>query len=288
MSTQRYISTSFWDDPWIKRLKPDERYLYLYLLTNPLTNIAGVYQISMDRICFDSGYKPDKTKSILEIFEKSGKAFFYKEELIIIPGWPKHQKWEKASKIKQGIETVLKKLPTEVLNFLKKIGYRYPIDTLSIPYLYPSNYSDIDIDIDIDSDNKEVAPPVVSEKPFASKSEKAKKLPLREREPVNDIERVEKAYLENWDSLYSQGKVKAVNPVVNWNKTRKLLKALFESLDTEIIIQAVNNGMNDDWIMNSGYSLEIMLSASVLNRLINAGQRSPPSSKHQQNKKSLE
>ena len=121
-------------------------------------------------------------------------------------------------------------------------------------------------------ENAEVSPPVVSN---SSKPEKAKKAPLREREPVNDMERVEKAYLLNWDSLYSQGKVKAVNPVVNWNQTRKLLKTHFESLTAEQIIQAVNNGLNDEWLINAGYSLGMMLSASVLNRLINGNGSGP-------------
>jgi hypothetical protein len=117
--------------------------------------------------------------------------------------------------------------------------------------------------------NSEAAPPAFPENPLPLKPEKAKKAPLREREPANDMERVEKAYLLNWDSLYAQGKVKAINPVVNWNQTRKLLKTHFENLDVELIIQGINNGLNDDWVVNAGYSLGMMLSASVLNRLIN-------------------
>jgi hypothetical protein len=124
--------------------------------------------------------------------------------------------------------------------------------------------------------NSEAAPPGVSENPPSSKPEKAKKTPLREREPANDMERVEKAYLLNWDSLYAQGKVKAINPVVNWNQTRKLLKTHFENFTAEIIIQAINNGLNDDWVLNTGYSLGTMLSASVLNRLINGNGSGPP------------
>jgi hypothetical protein len=125
--------------------------------------------------------------------------------------------------------------------------------------------------------NSEATPPAFPENPSSSKPEKTKKAPLREREPANDMERVEKAYLLNWDTLYSQGKVKAINPVVNWNQTRKLLKTHFENLDVKLIIQAVNNALNDEWVLNAGYSLGIMLSASVLNRLINAGQGHGPS-----------
>jgi hypothetical protein len=118
-------------------------------------------------------------------------------------------------------------------------------------------------------ENSEVSPPVISENPLPPKPEKVKKAPLREREPVNDMERVEKVYLLNWDSLYAQGKVKEINPVVNWNQTRKLLKNHFENITAELIIQGINNGLKDDWVINAGYSLGMMLSASVLNRLIN-------------------
>jgi len=105
---------------------------------------------------------------------------------------------------------------------------------------------------------------------------KKSKPPLREREPINDMERVEKVYLQNWDTLYSQNKVKTPNPVINWNQTRSLLKTHFINLTPEIIIQAINNGMKDDFIMSGGYSLGTMLAAGVLNRLINSGGGPPP------------
>jgi hypothetical protein len=71
---------------------------------------------------------------------------------MIIPSWPKHQQWEKRSKIKAGIDEILKLLPDEVKTELIRIGYTYPIDTVSIPTAYVRNYSDSDSDIDIDSD----------------------------------------------------------------------------------------------------------------------------------------
>jgi len=97
-----------------------------------------------------------------------------------------------------------------------------------------------------------------------------KKPPLRERDPVNDMERVEKAYLQNWDTLYSHGRVQTTEPVVTWGQTRKLLKNHFKKLKPEQIIQALNAGMNDNDVMKGGYSLSTMLTAWVLNRLINA------------------
>ena len=283
MSTQRYISTSFWDDEWVQSLNITEKAVYLYLLTNTLTNIAGVYKISDRRMSFDTSLSMKDVKSILEKFKIAGKAYRF-EEYIVIPTWPKHQKWETHVKISTGIEAVLKKLPVKIIKELKKIGYSYPIDSLCIGLELEdqdenekrlgSNYSDLDLNTDL---NSKFDPDINSgsaedvEKPSSPQNpEKTKKPSLREREPANDIERVEKTYLENWDTLYAQGKVKAINPVVNWNQTRKLLKTHLENLNADLIILAINNGVKDDWIMNTGYSLGTMLSASVLNRLINA------------------
>jgi hypothetical protein len=117
--------------------------------------------------------------------------------------------------------------------------------------------------------NLEAAPPAFSENPLPSKPEKTKKAPLREREPANDMERVEKAYLLNWDVLYSQGRVETPDPIVNWSQTRKLLQTHFEKLKPEQIIGAINEGLKDDWVMSKGYYLGVMLSAAVLNRLVN-------------------
>jgi hypothetical protein len=153
MATQRYISTSFWDDPWIVSLEPLEQFLYLYFLTNPLTNIAGVYQISMRRMVNDTKLEEGEIRRIIEKFQEAGKAYYYKDEFVILPNWPKHQKWAVHSKINAGIKACLEKLNPDMISFLKSIGYRYPIDSLSIGYGYPRNYSDLDIDTDPDLDS---------------------------------------------------------------------------------------------------------------------------------------
>jgi hypothetical protein len=100
-----------------------------------------------------------------------------------------------------------------------------------------------------------------------------KKPPLRERDPENDYERVEKAYLENWDLLYSQKKVKNPEPAMTYGKSRKLLQMRFAVFKPEQIISAIKNGMNDEQVLKNGYSLSAMLGDTTLNRLMNA---SPP------------
>lgn len=129
MATQRYISTSFWDDEWIQTLDPSEKLLYLYYMTNPLTNIAGVYKIAPRRISFDTGFNTETINYIMQKFEKAGKVYRF-GEYVILPSWPKHQKWDKKAMIKSGIISVLQDLPQEILSKLSELGYRFDLSLI--------------------------------------------------------------------------------------------------------------------------------------------------------------
>jgi hypothetical protein len=134
--SQRFISTSFWDDSWVQELSAEGKLLYMYLLTNPLTNIAGVYKITIRRISFDTGMTLDAIKALMAEFEQAGKAAFV-SEYIILPNWPKHQKLS-VSGVRAGLERILKSLPAELLPVLQRLSYQYPIKEGSTPLEPPS------------------------------------------------------------------------------------------------------------------------------------------------------
>ena len=100
------------------------------------------------------------------------------------------------------------------------------------------------------------------------------KKPLLEREPENDIERVEKVYLQNYQSLYKSGIVKTEKPVINWLQSRKLTKQVIETYGVDTIINAVKDSINNDFCVSKGYCLTMILSAGVLSGLINVNNRS--------------
>lgn len=165
MATQRYISTSFWDDRWIRSLNPSDRYLYLYLMTNPLTTIAGIYRITIDRIAFDTGYDERTLRPMLECFKSAGKAIFHRDEWMILPSWPSHQRITARDKIRIGIDSLLLDLPDDVYELLFLVKYRYqyleeikqkrPLKGHGRVMEGPSrssNYSDSDTDTDTDTD----------------------------------------------------------------------------------------------------------------------------------------
>ncbi len=155
MSKQRYIDTKFWDDSYVIELTPTEKLLFLYFLTTPLSNIAGIYELSSRRICFDTGIGIEAIKSILHKFQNDRKIYHI-DGWIVVCNFPRFQKYDSSPKIREGIDIILKSLPSSV---------KEKIDTLLIPYAYPSNYPNPDPNINTnrDRDSKRFTPPTLDD-----------------------------------------------------------------------------------------------------------------------------
>ena len=103
-----------------------------------------------------------------------------------------------------------------------------------------------------------------------AEAKKPKRVSLAEREPKNDIEKVEKVYLENYAKLYERGILKLEKPVINWNASRKLTKDCISKYGVETIVSAVKKSIDNKFVVSKGYGLTMILSAVVLSQLINA------------------
>jgi len=58
--TQRIVKDEFWTDPYIEDLDPSEKLLFLYLITNPLCNVAGIYESQITRIAYETGFEKER------------------------------------------------------------------------------------------------------------------------------------------------------------------------------------------------------------------------------------
>ena len=133
MAKKRYINTVFWDDAYVSNLDPSEKLVFLYLLTNPCTNISGVYQIPLKRIALDTGIDGEMCKKIIDRFQRDAKVL-YIEGWMAVKNFIKHQNYN-SPLVQSGIERELLEAPDLLKNF---IGYPingeiYGIDTLSNP-----------------------------------------------------------------------------------------------------------------------------------------------------------
>jgi hypothetical protein len=111
MSKQRMIRDSFWTDSYIERLSPDEKLIFLYLLTNPLCNIGGIYEIRTKRIGFETGYDIEVVENILSRFERDKKILRH-EDWIVLVNHIKNQSLNPS--VIQGCERIFDELPEDI------------------------------------------------------------------------------------------------------------------------------------------------------------------------------
>lgn len=107
----RTVNTKFWNDTFIEELSPSEKLLFLYLLTNPQTNLIGIYEISIKRIAYDTGLNADMVRKGLERFETLKKAF-YVDSYIVLPNFLKNQNLN--SNMKIAVLRQFKELPNSL------------------------------------------------------------------------------------------------------------------------------------------------------------------------------
>jgi len=92
MAKYRLVRTEFWTNPIVsEEMTPEDRYFYLYLLTNPHTTQIGIYKITKKQIAFDMGYSIESVQSLIERFVSHHKLIRYNPETreLAIKNWGK-------------------------------------------------------------------------------------------------------------------------------------------------------------------------------------------------------
>ncbi len=117
----RSVNTRFWNDPFVEDLTPSEKLLFLYLLTNPQANLLGIYEITIKRICYDTGLTKETVTNGLKRFETSRKAYFINCNYMILPNWLKNQRLNRNMKV--AVSKEFNSLPNELKNNILRNGY---------------------------------------------------------------------------------------------------------------------------------------------------------------------
>lgn len=134
MATYRNIHTSFWHDPFVMNLTPEEKYFFLYLMTNPKTKQTGIYELPKLMIEFDTGYNKETIDKLIDRFIDYGKILYdQKTQEIMIVNWLKYN-YSNSPKVLLCIKNEIKEVKSKVLinrfNTVCK-EYKYSIDTSS-------------------------------------------------------------------------------------------------------------------------------------------------------------
>lgn len=106
MSKQRVVKDEIWDDDWFFDLDPSEKLVWLFLLTNPRGNVAGIYKLNKKWAAQTVGLDVDVLQTILLRFVKEGKILD-EENWIALVNFHKHLAYRNAS-VAQGILRIYK------------------------------------------------------------------------------------------------------------------------------------------------------------------------------------
>jgi len=126
MAIFRKVHVTFWRDEFVESLTPEQKFFYLYLLTNDRTTQCGIYEITIKQMCYDTGYNDDTINKLIYYFVGTGKVRYSNEtKEIALKNWVKYND-SNSPKVKACIDNELKKVKNRVL-----IQYIYSMDTHS-------------------------------------------------------------------------------------------------------------------------------------------------------------
>lgn len=109
MAIYRTVSMSFWtDSKVIDEFTPEDKYFYLYLFTNPHTNLAGCYEISFKQITAETGYSRDTVENLIKRFENVHNVLRYSVSTkeILLLNWYKYN-WTTSEKFRKPLQKQL-------------------------------------------------------------------------------------------------------------------------------------------------------------------------------------
>jgi hypothetical protein len=130
MAVYRQVQTAFWQDDFVLQLTPEEKYFYLYLLTNSKTKQCGIYQLPMQVIIMETGYNQETAEKLLNRFLDYGKVVYNsKTREIGIMNWPKYNPME-SPKTRVCVEKELKDVKDKTM-ITTIYPDRYPLEGVS-------------------------------------------------------------------------------------------------------------------------------------------------------------
>lgn len=139
MAGYRQFHTKFWKDEWSIDLDPLERYLFIYLFSNDLSSISGIYRIPIRVISNETGLEIEYVKSALEKFEQQQKILYRDNTLWVVNMQKYHNNASELTqkKVTKDIETVPDNIVKQAYLCHKETGM-FCTDMVSIGYAYQS------------------------------------------------------------------------------------------------------------------------------------------------------
>ena len=128
MARYRQLETNFWQDSFVLDLTPEEKFFYIYLMTNPRTTQCGIYEIPKRMMEAETGYNRETIDKLLKRFVEYGKILYCEESKeVMIVNWLKYNSINSPKVkacIRKELETVKnKEFLQRFYTFCEELGY---------------------------------------------------------------------------------------------------------------------------------------------------------------------
>lgn len=125
MANYRNVSMAFWTDTKVvDDFTPEDRYAYLYCMTNPHTNLCGCYEVSIKQIAREIGYNEDSVERLLKRLDAVHNVLRYNaatKELLLL-NWCRYN-WSESDKLNKPLLAEIRKVKCD--RFRKFLADRY-------------------------------------------------------------------------------------------------------------------------------------------------------------------
>ena len=231
----RIVNTSFWEDEKvINDFSPEDKYFYLYLITNPHTSQLGIYKLVPKTAAFELGYSKEAVMVLLDRFEAKYDMIRYNKETceVAIKNYLRH------SVVKGG---------KPVMDCLLKEESRVEDKSL-LEYIYINNIHKDNLNITVREYIKHLG--------YLTNKD------TNDNDNDNDNERIVHESSTNrhgkyeniisaWNSLSDVG-ITPIRSIGVGTKRCDCLRARIREYGEEAVIEAIDNVRNSDFLQGKG------------------------------------
>lgn len=226
MARYRMVLTEFWRDPFtLKNMSADDRYFYVYLLTNEKTTQIGVYKITDQEMALGLGYSVKKVQKLMKRLIEVHKLIRYNPETseLAIKDWGKMNLHKGGKPIMDCIKKELKAVKdTTLLSYVCEGIEKEEIIRLYESYFTPVEEKEMIKDTyqegeSNEADEKNIRPETkTGEKPI-DHTRKKEHHPNIEDQPLRQKTEETKEIIEFWDNNgFGLSNINAKEQLLSW------------------------------------------------------------------------